>query len=58
MERAFLTTGVEKGVAVTAGLVALGARVERGLSASCPATALLLAMTVHIPFTDTQINGT
>jgi len=58
MKRAFLTTGVDKGAAVTLGLVARGSWVEPGLSAGCPATALLLAMTVHIPFTDTQINGT
>jgi hypothetical protein len=61
MERAYLTTGAEWSATATpggVGRVASRVRVERGLSIDCPVSALRFMITVHIPFTDTQLNGT
>lgn len=61
MERAYLTTGVRRSATATtsgAGRVERRVRVERELSACCPAPIMRTAITVHIPFTDTQLNGT
>jgi hypothetical protein len=59
MERAYLTTGVDMS-ATLAGVspVAVGARVKPVLSVRCLITALPLVTAIHIPFNDTQINGT
>lgn len=61
MERAYLTTGVKRSATATTGgigRVARRVRVERELSADCSASAMRSAITAHILFTDTQLNGT
>jgi hypothetical protein len=61
MERAYLKTGVDMSATLAVGVVgpaAAGARVEPGLSVGCSITALPLVTVIHIPFNDTQLNGT